>query len=72
MNKLYILGALALAGADAYVAFTPSPGQALNILTGLTTFIFDTNVGGTYTYVYTGDCLSSGSLATLGMNNNYY
>jgi len=29
-------------------------------------------IAGTFTYTYTGDCLSSGSLASLGLNNNYY
>lgn len=29
-------------------------------------------MAGSFTYTYTGDCLSSGSLASLGLNNNYY
>jgi len=29
-------------------------------------------LGGTYAYTYTGDCLASSSLASLGLNNNYY
>merc|ERR1712183_521182 len=29
-------------------------------------------MAGTYTYTYTGDCLASSTLASLGLNNNYY
>lgn len=72
MNKLYILGALAVAGADAYVAFTITPGHQLAALNGQTTNVLNPAVGGTYTYIYSVDCLGSGALTTLGMNNNYY
>jgi hypothetical protein len=37
-------------------------------ITGLNT----QGLGGTYTYAFTGDCLASGALTTLGLNNNYY
>lgn len=72
MNKLYILGALALSGAHAYVNFIPTKGA---VLTGILapTLAFNTEgLSGGYTYTYTGDCLASSSLASLGLNNNYY
>lgn len=74
MNKLYILGALALSGAHAYVNFLPTKGAALTgILAPSATAEFNSEgLSGTYTYTYTGDCLSSSSLASLGLNNNYY
>jgi len=40
-------------------------GTGTNVLNG-------EGMAGSFTYTYTGDCLSSGSLASLGLNNNYY
>jgi len=74
MNKLYILGALALTQADAYVAWMAVTGDPVNTLTGATALLSfaTTGLAGSYTYTYTADCLGSGALTTLGMNNNYY
>jgi hypothetical protein len=73
MNKLYILGALALANVDAKVLFHTTAGTALTPLSGTpATNLAPAGLGGTYTYAYTGDCISSGALTTLGLNNNYY
>merc|ERR1719174_790077 len=74
MNKLHILGALALSGAHAYVNFLPAKGAALApVLAAAAADTFnDLGLAGTYTYTYTGDCLASSTLASLGMNNNYY
>jgi hypothetical protein len=72
MNKLYILGALALSGAHAYVNFLATKGAVLTSITGSPTTFNAEGLGGTYTYTYTGDCLASSSLASLGLNNNYY
>jgi len=73
MNKLYIIGALAIAAAEARVDFMATPGASYAALAGAAPNIFATSgLGGTYTYAYTGDCISSGSLTTLGLNNNYY
>jgi len=59
MNKLYILGALALSAVNGYYS-----GGAVAIASL-------TNVG-TYTYTVTGDCyLASTSGATLGIFNTY-
>lgn len=74
MNKLYILGALALSGAHAYVNFLPAKGAALApVLAAAAADTFNAEgLSGTYTYTYTGDCLASSTLASLGLNNNYY
>ena len=74
MNKLYILGALALANVDAKVAWAPADGNQVSVLTGADAAgsIAQNGLGGTYTYAHTGDCLASGALTTLGLNNNYY
>jgi len=67
MNKLYILGALALANVEA------------SIHTGLTTsiypliFILPTQqLAGTYTYTLSADCYSTATATSLGMNNIYH
>jgi hypothetical protein len=70
MNKLYILGALALANVDAYVAFATTAGTALTTLTAALTSL--SGLGGTYTYAFTADCIASTTLTTLGMNNIYH
>lgn len=74
MNKLYILGALALSGARAYVNFLPAAGTALSpvLAAGPADTFNAEGLSGTYTYTYTGDCLASSTLASLGLNNNYY
>merc|ERR1719240_2057065 len=74
MNKLYVLGALALSGAHAYVNFLPTPGTALApVLKAATADTFNSDgLAGTYTYTYTGDCIASATAVTLGLNNNYY
>lgn len=74
MNKLYILGALALSGAHAYVNFLPVKGTPLTgVMAPSTTLeLNDVGMAGTYAYTYTGDCLASSTLASLGLNNNYY
>merc|ERR1719386_377902 len=74
MNKLYILGALALSGAHAYVNFLPTKGTALApvIKAAAADTFNDLGMAGTYAYTYTGDCLASSTLASLGLNNNYY
>lgn len=55
MNKLYLLGALALSNVEAYVsAPISSPG-------GIYTFGDES----TYTYTATGDCLASATAVTL-------
>ncbi len=59
MNKLYLLGALALSHVTAYMDFGPAGG------TYSTPF-------GTNTYTATDDCYSGGTATTLGMNNIYY
>lgn len=53
MNKLYLLGALALSNVEAYVAST--------ISSGIYTFPDES----TYTYTATGDCLASATAVTL-------
>jgi len=62
MNKIYILSALLLASTEAgKLANDPINASTLsNVLWG------------SYTYTLTGDCLSSVSPTTLGMNNVYY
>merc|ERR1719465_28063 len=74
MNKLYVLGALALSGAHAYVNFLPTPGTALAPVAKVATAdTFNSDgLAGTYTYTYTGDCIASATAVTLGLNNNYY
>jgi hypothetical protein len=68
MNKLYILGALALANVEAYVAFVATAGTALTITIALAS----SGLGGSYTYAFTADCIASTTLTTLGMNNIYH
>lgn len=63
MNRLYLLGALALAEVSAYSG------------TGTTSPILDSTWGlffSSVTYTATGDCYSAGTATTLGMNNIYY
>merc|ERR1719386_148177 len=72
MNKLYILGALALSGAHAYVNFLAVKGTSLTAVDGPTSAFNAIGLAGTYAYTYTGDCLASSTLASLGLNNNYY
>lgn len=63
MNKLYILGALALANVEAYINL------------GTYTLIYivpGTGIGGAYTYAVSSDCYSAGTATTLGMNNIYH
>jgi hypothetical protein len=78
MNKLYILGALALASVDGLVQFAVPTLSAVSVQMAAlqstvgTSGINVVGLGGTYTYAFTGDCLSSGALTTLGLNNNYY
>jgi len=38
---------------------------------GVTSFSKE-GTAGTFTYTYTADCLAAASLASLGLNNNYY
>merc|ERR1719240_2585205 len=74
MNKLYVLGALALSGAHAYVNFLPTKGTALApVIANAAADTFNAEgLAGTYTYTYTGDCIASATAVTLGLNNNYY
>lgn len=68
MNKLYILGALALANVEAGLnAINLSAGPATSIVSVTAS---NTNHG-VITYTPSGDCLSSGALTTLGLNNIY-
>jgi hypothetical protein len=69
MNKLYILGALALANVDAALslgAIFTGAYPLIHIIpaTGL--------LLGSYTYTLTGDCFTAGTATTLGMNNIYH
>jgi len=57
----YILGSLALSSVDAFLA-----------LSGTVTPTDATNFAGTYTYTLTGDCFSTGTATTLGLNNTFY
>ena len=61
MNKLYLLGALALSHVTAYMEFGPA-----------TAATYGTPPFGTNTYTATDDCYSGGTATTLGMNNIYY
>jgi len=67
MNKLYILGALALANVEAAISF----GAIASIYT-LAYTLPSYGVVGTYTYTTTGDCYSAGTVTSLGMNNIYH
>lgn len=63
MNKLYLLGALALANVEAYASF------------GTITLIYiipTTGLGGAYTYTVSTDCYSAATATTLGLNNIYH
>jgi hypothetical protein len=64
MNKLYILGALALANVEAYTSF--------GTITATWTAIPLTGFGGAYTYAVSSDCFSAGTATTLGLNNIYH
>jgi hypothetical protein len=68
MNKLYILGALALSNVQAYINY----GATTSV--GTLAFTAATNSGflGVYTYTVSGDCFSAGTATTLGMNNIYH
>jgi hypothetical protein len=68
MNKLYILGALALANVEAYIAFSSTAGTALASVGSIPT----SGILGSYTYSYTADCIASGTLSPLGLNNIYH
>jgi hypothetical protein len=68
MNKLYILGALALANVEAGL---------INPLTGLAIYpliyaLPTTGLAGAYTYTTTADCYSTATATSLGMNNIYH
>jgi len=66
MNKLYILGALALANVEASIALTTNGAYAV-------TYTLPTvGVAGAYTYTATADCFSTGTATSLGMNNIYH
>jgi hypothetical protein len=67
MNKLYILGALALANVEAYINFGTSTYAGKFLEAAPTIGIF-----GTYTYSISADCFSSGTATTLGLNNIYH
>lgn len=67
MNKLYILGALALANVEAYIHFGGTPGATTPSL-GIAT----SGVAGTYTYTIASDCYEKGTATSLGMNNIYH
>lgn len=60
MNKLYLLGALLLSAEAGKLGSNVGS-------TALATIAY-----GSYTYSVTGDCFSSGTATTLGMNNKYY
>jgi uncharacterized protein with PIN domain len=61
MYKLYLLGALALSNVEAYI----------NAGTGTTKGNAATYYG-KVTYTSTGDCFTTGTATSLGMNNIYY
>jgi len=67
MNKLYILGALALANVDAAVSFLAT-GTSIYAAAAIPGY----GVAGSYTYTTTGDCYSAGTATTLGLNNIYH
>ena len=69
MNKLYILGALALSNVEAVINIMSTPGAVISAVVqgGL-----NVNIGGTYTYAYTADCIASTTLTSLGINNIYH
>jgi hypothetical protein len=58
MSKLYIIGALALSQANAYIDATVGT--------------FSTAAHGSATYTVTADCFATGTATTLGLNNIYY
>jgi hypothetical protein len=64
MNKLYILGALALSSTNAL-------WSGATAVTGAT-IATNTVYLGTYTYTLTGDCFSAGTATTNGMFNTYH
>jgi hypothetical protein len=61
MHKLYILGALALANVRAYIDL----GSGAAVANAITS-------AGKVTYTSTGDCFTTGTATSLGMNNIYY
>lgn len=66
MNKLYILGALALSNVQGYINFGTTTFTTLAYTTANSGHV------GSYTYTVSGDCLGTTATATtLGMNNIY-
>jgi len=68
MNKLYIIGALALANVDAGVSLLAT-GASIYPLIYITP---TTGICGSYTYTTSTDCFSAGTATTLGLNNIYH
>jgi hypothetical protein len=59
---------LSLANVEAYLAVAPATGTLLTALTTIQT----SGLAGSYTYSYTADCIASGTLSPLGLNNIYH
>jgi len=68
MNKLYILGALALANVDAAISYLASGTSIYASTAAIPAF----GIAGSYLYTTTGDCYSAATATTLGMNNIYH
>jgi len=72
MNKLYILGALALDNVEAALNLGASTVSTATATYALTQTLPLNSLAGSYTYTTTSDCYSTGTATSLGMNNIYH
>jgi hypothetical protein len=72
MNKLYILGALALANVEALLSLGATASATGTVSYALIYIAPTTGVAGAYTYTVSTDCFSAGTATNLGLNNIYH